>query len=268
MTPNTAAGNPAESTDRHPSYRRLAAKLKALPRRVAAPSCVIPDTAGANCRFLADLFPEVGLCLFETASCLAYGEDDLPADLAALPLDYHVHLPLDLPWAEGPAQAARAAVALAGRTAYLAPRAFVLHPPATAGELEAFVAVWSGAGLAPADLLLENIEGNDLAGLMEPSKGLGLSLCLDLGHMISYEHEFLARIADWERVRMLHVYAPGIGSRHAALTALDDRGQKLLRTMLERARPDAVLTLEVFGEQGLLDSAALLMQWMEEWNPE
>ncbi|MBU1003931.1 MAG: hypothetical protein KKE73_15575 [Proteobacteria bacterium] len=267
MNHHTSAGNPAFSAGHsYPSYRRLGAELKGLSRRVAAPSCVLPDTVGANCRFLEGLFPEVGLCLFETASCLAYGDHDLPPALADLDLAYHVHLPLDLPWDLGTDAAAQAALGIAQRTAFLAPSLYVLHPPKTRQELERFCHLWQDAGRRCDDLLLENIEGNDLAALLDAAKNLGLSLCLDLGHMLSYEQQFLARAAEWERVRMLHVYAPGNGSRHQALTALDPDGQALLRDLLRRSAPQTTVTLEVFGEQGLFDSASLLAQWMDQWN--
>lgn len=267
MNHRPRAGNPAFSAGHaYPSYRHLAAELKGLPRGLAAPSFVLPDTVGANCRFLEGLFPEVGLCLFETASCLAYGDEDLPPDLPDLDLDYHVHLPLDLPWDQGAGAAARAALGIAQRTDFLAPRLYVLHPPGTRQELERFCGLWQDAGLDCRDLLLENIEGNDLSALLDAAGDLGLSLCLDLGHMISYEQQFLARAADWERVRLLHVYAPGNGSRHEALTALDPCGQGLLQSLLQRSRPETTVMLEVFGEQGLFDSAQLLTQWMDQWN--
>ena len=75
---------------------------------------------------------EVGIVLFETAGSLAYTEADLPPDLAGLPLTYHVHLPLDLPWQDGPngAQATWDIVRrLVAITDYLSPNAYVLHPP-------------------------------------------------------------------------------------------------------------------------------------------
>jgi len=124
--------------------------------RVAAPSCVWPETAAENCRRLARTLPEVGLYLLEGAACLAYGPKDLPQKTHGL--RYHAHLPVDLPWEDG-GQAAFAVVAgLLAKTAHLAPWGFVLHPPADRAVLAAFVAAWRAAGQAPADLLLENIE--------------------------------------------------------------------------------------------------------------
>jgi hypothetical protein len=70
--------------------------------RLAAPSCVIPDRVGPNCRALSPLVGEVALMLLETAGCLDYDQRDLPADLPTLNLAYHAHLPLDLPWSDGP----------------------------------------------------------------------------------------------------------------------------------------------------------------------
>lgn len=279
MTPDPGAGNPAFSAGGScPSYRPLAHKLKALPLVVAAPSFVVPDTVAANCRFLDGLFPEVALCLFETKACLAYTDRDLPADPSALDLTFNAHLPLDLPWGHGPEAAADAALAVAARVAHLAPRCFVLHPPAAPGELARFVRRWIGAGRAARDLLLENVEGNDLSTLLDEAHGLGLSLCLDLGHMMAYEQHFLLSAVDWDRVRMLHAYAPEggagapggparRGSRHRPLTELDEDGRGLLRELVLRLRPDASITLEIFEERGLMRSAELFVQWMARWNP-
>jgi len=59
---------------------------------------VLPADVGTNCTALARHFPELGLCFFETEACLAYTEADLPEGLRALPVRWHMHLPLDLPW--------------------------------------------------------------------------------------------------------------------------------------------------------------------------
>jgi hypothetical protein len=114
--------------------------------RLAAPSCVIPDRVGPNCRRLSSLVGEVGLMLLETRGCLDYDERDLPGDLSALGLSYHAHLPLDLPWAEGPGAVADAICALEQKIAFLCPRGYVLHPPAPVS----FQACWrKGLTLLP-----------------------------------------------------------------------------------------------------------------------
>ena len=112
-----------------------------LEGRIAAPSFVIAANVADNAVFLAHKVDEVGLCLFETRACLDYGPDDLPAALAHLPLRWHAHLPVDLPWpasatagATRPArEAARLALAVLDRVYALVPRmtlqAAVLHPP-------------------------------------------------------------------------------------------------------------------------------------------
>ncbi|MCK9239847.1 cobamide remodeling phosphodiesterase CbiR [Desulfocurvus sp.] len=252
--------------ERRQEFRRAGERLTRQGRPWAAPSFVVPDTVAGNCRFLAGLAPEVGLLFFETQACLEYGPQDLPAELARLGLRCHVHLPLDLPWERGAGAVWDAVRGLADKAAFLKPRAYVLHPPATVRELEALVALWAGHGLDPAALLLENVRGNDLRELLAPSAALGLSLCLDLGHLMAYNQPMPALARDWERVRMLHLCAPGPGGRHRPLAELDRTGRALLERLLAETGPQAVLMLEIFEAPGLFASAALLADWMERWN--
>ncbi len=236
-----------------------------LPFTLAAPSFVIPAGVADNARFLASHFAEIGLLFFETRACLDYTESDLPPDLAGLPVSWHVHLPLDLPWDQGADAAWDAVTRLMEKTAYLRPRAWVLHPPAAPGLLTELADAARSAGLNPADILLENVEESDLCALWDEILTCGFSICLDLGHILAYgQHLVLDLPGLWERVRMLHVYAPGPGGRHTSLTHLDGAGQALLRDMLARFSGEAV-TLEVFDEKGIFESAALLTAWTDEW---
>ncbi|NJB68247.1 sugar phosphate isomerase/epimerase [Desulfobaculum xiamenense] len=244
------------------SYRQIVAEIQGAPRVLAAPSFVIPSGVAENCRHLAGLFPEVALLFFESDACLRYTDEDLPPWLAQLGLRYHVHLPLDLPWEDGADAAWRVVERLVSRAAFLSPQAFVLHPPARTDVLAAFADRWEGAGYDPAALLLENTRECDLARHLRLAEDRGLALCLDLGHMLAYEQEFLAEDADFARVRMLHLNAPGPGGRHLSLAALDERGQALVQRMLDRLRPDAVLTIEVFEERGLMESARVLLDML------
>lgn len=106
-----------------------AAAQAAFPWNIAAPSFVIPAHIPENAAFLTGKVREVGLCFFESASCLAYGPEILPAALAELPLRWHVHLPLDLLWEDGGTHAADTASRLLEKIQHLSPCRAVLHPP-------------------------------------------------------------------------------------------------------------------------------------------
>jgi hypothetical protein len=231
------------------------------PWSLAAPSCVLPADVGTNCAALARHFPELGLCFFETGACLAYGEADLPQSLGELPVRWHLHLPLDLPWdlpmGRGPQQVAETILALAEKIAGLAPWAYVLHPPREADQLRELVLLLSERGLRPESLLVENIQGDDLARMWPVVRELGLGVCLDLGHMLKRgQEEFLTLPGLWAHTRMLHLNAPDVArpGRHAALDHLDATGRALLGRMLAAFAPGGSVVLELFSPRELFDS--------------
>lgn len=230
-------------------------------RVVAVPSFVIPGTVAENCRFLSGRVEEVGLCLFEWETCLAYDDQDLSKDMTDMGLAYHAHLPLYLPWEKKAAHVFGIVRRVIARIDYLAPRAFVLHPPEEPGRLEGFLDQWDKAGLDPGLLLLENIHGNDLVREMPLIRERGCGLCLDMGHILAYGQErLLAEPGVMERVRMLHLYAPKRTSGHAGLDRLDSAGLKLLRQLVCEAPEDAVLMLEVFSWAKLEASLPILAE--------
>lgn len=236
--------------------------------KLAAPSFVFPGTVAENARFLAGKVAEVGLCCFETAASLAYTDVDLPPDLAHLPLRWHLHLPVDLPWAEGGEAAAEAALAVLGKVRYLEPHLAVLHPP---GELLAketmeqalavFAQRWNesrGPGL-----LLENICGFQLAELgADFLDRHSLGVCLDVGHLLGYAQAELLASDLPERARLLHWSAPGPNQgqdRHLPLDALTREQQEVVKALWPRISPKAVHLLEVFHWEGVTASR----RWLE-----
>lgn len=256
---NSALGrqNPVTSVRKNQTTR--------TPFALAAPSFVIPDGVAGNSRFLADHFDEIALLFFETESCLAYTDGDLPGDLASLPVSWHVHLPLDLPWRNGLDAAWEKIAGLTAKTAYLGPRVFVLHPPTEPDMLVPLAARFREAGIDPADVLLENVEESDLVALWPEARAGGYSTCLDLGHILAYgQHSVLDLDGLWDTVRMLHVYAPSDGGRHTGLAHLDGEGLKLLRRMIDAFRGETV-TLEVFNKDELFRSVELFTDWIRTW---
>ncbi|GFM37750.1 cobamide remodeling phosphodiesterase CbiR [Desulfovibrio psychrotolerans] len=319
-------------------------------RTIAAPSWVVPDTLAANCRFLAGRVDEVGLLFFETKACLAYTRQDLPPDLAGLPLAWHVHLPLDLPWHD-PEETARVCLALMDKVAFLGARRAVLHPPqpcrmsqeaaggnsggraefsgsaeagkacaggmcsdtVAAGEesaaafaarsgraLEIFARLWRGTGRDTRDCLLENVRGADLTDVWPVIEAQDYGVCLDTGHVLSYgQHGLLGMPGLRERLRMVHLNAPGVvnqggasssagqasqagpagaasqagqddrGSKavagtgkHLPLTALSDGWFEAVAAMLRLADPEAVLMMELFDWAGVAASIPVAEQML------
>ncbi|WP_171267847.1 cobamide remodeling phosphodiesterase CbiR [Oceanidesulfovibrio marinus] len=224
---------------------------------IAAPSFVIPGTVPENCAFLEPLVDEVALCFFETAACLEYGEADMPAYLANHALSYHVHLPLDLP--ETPAGLHSVLPDLVRKALYLAPRFWVLHPPKTPALLEAAVAALAEAGIAPRDILLENVGEPPIAPLLSLAYDLDMGFCLDTGHLLRLgERELLKEPLLLERTRCIHACAPdpaGSG-RHYPLDTLDHAGLGLLDSLLAGAGGLETVVLELFERRGFERSLA------------
>ena len=228
--------------------------------RLAAPSCVIPDRVGPNCRALAPLVREVGLMLLETRGCQDYDDRDLPPDLPDLGLSYHAHLPVDLPWESGPDAVCEPLGAIEQKIAFLHPCGYVLHPPPP-GELTRLVR--RRPDLA-SSLLMENTGNSDLRDIWPEIVSLDLGVCLDVGHLVSYgQHGILRLPGVFDRVRILHIYGGESRLGHAGLGQLPDPG--LLRDILRRVRRDATLVVEIFSLEELGRSLDLLKSWLLRW---
>lgn len=235
--------------------------VQKLPWVLGAPSCVLPAPVAENCAFLAPEYDEIALAFFETEACLAYTGEDLPPGLAQLPVTWHMHLPLDLPWEAGAGRVAEVILALRQRAEHLAPGAFVLHPPREPGQLAELARLLERGGLPPQSLLVENIQGRDLALHWRVIDGCGLGVCLDLGHMLVHgQEDFLELPGLGLRTRMLHLNAPDprAPARHASLSLLDARGRALMPRLLDLLAPGGVVVLELFNPDALSDSLRCL----------
>ena len=248
---------------------RLAERLaEPLAGRLAAPSFVIPAGVAENARFLAGKVDEVGLCLFETRACLNYGPQDLPPDLATLPLRWHTHLPVDLPWPEKSraAHPALTAATLARKVlekaAFLGPRCAVLHPPMGSPQVQrrllaGFAHHWQKYCHVP--LLLENVAHSDIHGLGQGFlQDHGLGLCLDVGHLLGYGQKNLLFSPLPEQASLVHWSAPGDGDRHLPLTAFTEPQMQTAADLMARFCATAVHMAEIFNWKGLACSLPVL----------
>lgn len=234
--------------------------------RLAAPSCVLPADLFTNCAHLAGAYQEIALAFFETDACLAYTREDLPPALAGLPARYSVHLPLDLPWGDGIPAVAGVILELVRLAGFLDPWAFVLHPPREPEDLAALAGLLEQGGLAPGQLLVENISGRDLETHWPVIRARELGVCLDLGHMLMFgQDDFLDLPGLAGHTRMVHLNAPDPErfGRHASLRRLDARGRGLMGRLLGLAPPEGTVVLELFTARELDDSRAYLAEFLE-----
>jgi hypothetical protein len=237
---------------------------------LAAPSCVLPASLAENIRHLHGRIPETALCLFETASCLAYTENDLPRNASSLDMTFHAHLPLDLPWSgHDPSQnAAVTTAALAldvlDRVASLSPRCAVLHPPdgPTEGRrllLAAFARHWHQRSSVP--LLLENTRHCDVLELGEDFRfGEGFGLCLDIAHLMGYGQWGLLVSRLPESAGIVHWSAPGVRDDHRPLAALTPPQREVASALIRRVPPTATHLLEIFDWDAVAASIPYLQE--------
>lgn len=248
-----------------------------IPFTTAAPSWVMAGTIFENCAFLENKVDEVGLLFFETESCLAYDKKDLPVELTALDLTYHVHLPLDLPWDDA-AKVAVIILALMKKVQFLGVERAVLHPPVTQGDsgisrteallaLDVIASAWVRAGRNCSDLLIENIDGADLTDLVPAFNKWGFGLCLDLGHVIAYGQEPLLDCREiCSRLRMVHLNAPADcfssagRSKHVSLDRLDKEGMRIARKVLALCSKDTILMYELFKWEHILSTIPVVKE--------
>ncbi|GHV55091.1 hypothetical protein FACS1894206_09100 [Deltaproteobacteria bacterium] len=232
-----------------------------------------------NCLFLQHKVAGVALLFLETESSLRYSKHDLPEDMATLALSYHVHLPLDLPWEEGGAKVAAICLALAEKTAFIRPAAFVLHPPDAAlfdraglTELADFAHSWQNAGQNPGDVLLENTRENDLtnlAGCAFTLSGSGFGLCLDLGHILAYKQNRLVRALPMlPQPRMAHLSSPEVKrgeitkDAHLPLDTLTERGARLARLLCASLADGGIIVAECFVWEYVARSLPVINFWL------
>lgn len=186
----------------------------------------------------------IGLCLFETEACLNYGPKDLPEEAGRF--QWHVHLPLDLPWDAGGAAVAAICARLREKVDYLRPVLAVLHPPQK-GDKRALLAEFAAAWDFALPVALENVAWCDVIGLGEAFlERHNFGFCLDVAHALCYGQERTLASELPERAAILHWSAPAGADRHLPLTELTAKEMEIAGRVMTKSRPDAIHLLEIF----------------------
>ncbi|WP_243368615.1 cobamide remodeling phosphodiesterase CbiR [Fundidesulfovibrio soli] len=237
-------------------------------RKLAATSWLWPTTLADNLsRIGAWNLPvrQAALLFYQSALSLAYTQDDIPPVPG---LESHVHLPVDLPWKRGAAAVYAVISRLMELAGNLSPWGGVLHPPEAPGLLESVAALWREA--APGwRLLVENVPGQGLRRHWPVIQSLELPVCLDVGHMMAFGQTWLPGLPGlWERVELLHCYAPGTETgkhSHLALDRLTPGQEDELRAVFEALPAKTPVLFEVFSEEDLRASLEKFYGLHHEW---
>lgn len=227
--------------------------LSSSPLPIAAPSCVISGNVAENAAFLAEKVAGIGLCFFETNSCLAYTAADLPPALANIPRQWHVHLPLDLPWESGGRKVAEICLELCAKIEFLVPTLAVLHPPPSHKRqlLADFATRWEN-NLAVA---LENIAACDILELGQNFLvEHGFDFCLDVGHALGYGQRELLESPLARTARIWHWSAPGNGDQHLPLIKFTASQLAVAEKLARQAAKGSIQVLELFHWRDIAES--------------
>jgi sugar phosphate isomerase/epimerase len=232
---------------------------------------------------LAGVVDDVELLFFESEEASNLPS---PVDCSALValsaehgLSYTVHLPLDT-WLGSEDEAERLAslgrvLRVIERTRDLDPFAYVLHfhgdkgdhrspvpsttdiPRWQAQHSRSVEALLSRSGI-PAERFAVETLAYDFDYAAPIIEAFGLSVCLDIGHLLLGGRDVDAHIARWHsRMRVVHLHGVREGKDHCSLEHLAATD---LARWLERFSEgcDRVVTVEVFSEAAWLESARLL----------
>jgi sugar phosphate isomerase/epimerase len=242
---------------------------RAYPFRTAAPSFVYPADYVPNARMLAPCFDEIELLFFEAETLPPrHVIAELAAIGAAEDLGYHVHLPTDVSIVDpDPARRVHAVDALRSaceRAAPLHPSTYTLHVPGWPADaadswrerVQAGLADLAAAVGKPSRISVETLD-YPLERIGDVIAGLGLSVCMDVGHLLLNGQNlaaFAARFA--AAIAIVHLHAAADGRDHRPLDRLPPPAAGQVLELLAGFR--GVVSLELFSFEALKIS----MDWL------
>lgn len=247
------------------------------PFRLACPSFIYPAGYVDNVRKLCGIVDEIELLLLESAPADLPRADDI-RELSSLAADNHltfnVHLPTDIPLAAGQAGAADPAVEAVLRAVDLsrplAPVSYTLHVPLTespahgggappgwqARVRKSLERLLTASGLPAEAIAVETLD-YPLDYLAPVIREMGLSVCLDTGHLMVREESCRACFKTWQdRIVIIHTHGVAQGRDHLPLDRLSAAQSLEIADILTGFRQS--VSLEVFSLTALAASLIYL----------
>lgn len=249
-----------------------------FPFRLGTTSYIIPDAAVPNIRFLGPSMDEIELLLFESK-----GEYSLPSPAeigemrhlaAEFDLVYNVHLPTDIflgdpdPLVRN--RSRQTILRFMDRTSHLDPTAFILHCESSDAEVRKNTDrdAWMGrviesleklvrAGADPTRIALENIEYAPET-IFAISEHLGMSLCIDIGHLLRYGHDLSGQLSRFIAASsMIHLHGVKNGRDHVGIQWIPEETWCAIYRTLEPGYTGSV-SLEMFSLEELVSSLRVI----------
>ena len=267
-------------------YPALAKSYKGLyPFKICTTSFIYPDHYIPNVKMLGPYLNEIELLLFESQ-----GADVLPTrkvitDLCRLAeefdLSYNVHLPTDISISDrNPARQAEAVetmIQVMGLVGPLDPSALILHVPYNESSLDdSVVKKWQNRVYQNLKEIVSAVENKKIIAvenLNYPLKllediiaDLGLSICLDLGHLMIYDHDVLEVFNTYAaKTSVIHLHGVENGRDHITLERLSDKLMEAVLQVLNKYT--GIVSLEVFSFENLDSSLKFLENHWERGYP-
>ncbi len=250
-----------------------------FPFRLGTTSYIVPGDLLHHIELLGPCLDEVELVLYECSEGhnlpTAAEVRELAARAAELELTLNVHLPGDLFFADPDPgrcqQFCDMVLRFYDRTLPLEPTAYILHLDSrwADGTVEREEATWQqrmaaalvclqNRGLDLRRVLVENLE-YPLGRLQPLVEAFNLGLCLDIGHLLRYNHDVASHLDDFlEQCPMVHLHGVNNGEDHLGLHHLSEELWALIRRQLAGYR--GTVLLELFSLSDLLPSLARIQQ--------
>ena len=265
-------------------YPTLTKSYKGIfPFKLCTTSFIYPDHYIPNVQLLGPYLDEIELLMFESRGADALPPPAVIAELqrlgAELDLSYNVHLPTDISIGDRSAARRQSAVETLTRIVKLVrpldPTALVLHVPFDENSYDdAIVADWrdrvqqnlmklTAAVEKPEIIAIETLD-YPLELIGDIVLELGLTICLDLGHLMVYEYDLLQVFDKYgANTSVLHLHGVENSRDHLALDSLSDACAASVMQVLKRF--GGVVSLEVFSFDDLRSSLAFFdKRWADE----
>ena len=258
-------------------YPSLTKSYKGIyPFKIGTTSFIYPDHYIPNVKMLGPYLDEIELLVFESQGANAVCSRKVTAELCRLAADvdlsYNIHLPTDVSISDPNPVWQNNAVDTLIRVIELAqpldPSALILHVPYSEKSFDnGVVRTWQNRVYQNLKEIVAAVENKNIIAienldyplemLEDIIVDLGLSICLDLGHLMVYGYDVLEIFSKYAaKTSVLHLHGVENGRDHITLERLSDKlFERVLRVLYKFS---GVVSLEVFSFENLDSSLKYL----------